>query len=113
VIRFLTLNGVKAKDVQTELEQVYEDGALEIRARKRTSLRHAGRADGHCFFEADAINSWIWGACLETTTTVSKRAPFSVQPGKITFVYSNNKGFQKFSSPTRASRVSLYFGPGT
>lgn len=34
VIRFLTPQGLKARDIQTELEYIYENGALEIPARK-------------------------------------------------------------------------------
>jgi hypothetical protein len=32
VIRFLILKTLRAKDIQTELEQVSEDGVLEMRA---------------------------------------------------------------------------------
>jgi hypothetical protein len=34
MIRFLTLKGLKAKDIQTELEYMYEDGCLRLRQPK-------------------------------------------------------------------------------
>jgi hypothetical protein len=42
VIRFLTHKDLKAKDIQTELEEIYEDGFFEIVAVKNCENVFAG-----------------------------------------------------------------------